>query len=448
MIDQKIIDKALELSPGTKYLVMGKHILGDTPALFSKHFAGSKALIVADKNTWKAAGADVYDAFVAEGVPVAKYIFPEEEFHPDDEFVQRMDRIVGEAGAIVVAVGSGVINDLCKISSFHHGQKYMVVATAASVDGYSSSGAVVNDADGAKINVETCAPLIVVGDTAVLADAPKEMTAAGYADLAAKVPAGAEWMIADIFGTEPIMPDAWHVMFDHLDELLAHPEKVAAGDPDAIGDLFIGLSLSGVAMQIAHSSRPASCSEHLFSHYLDMTHYRYKGKFQSHGFQVAVGTLTMCAFFDEFLKMDLSTLDVDKCVAAWPSLEQEQARALDIYKNFPVPRLGHTEITKKYNDAETVRAQLTRVKENWSSLKARIQGQVYSFDKMYSMFKTVGAPIGPEDIGLTRKQLKDMVPFVQLMRWRINLLDLAKRGGFYDSLVAKVFGKGGALQID
>ena len=166
------------------------------------------------------------------------------------------------------------------------------MATAASVDGYSSSGAVVSR-DGAKLNIETHAPLVILADVGVLAAAPKEMTAAGYADLAAKIPAGAEWMIADLFGTEPIIPAAWNVFMNDLDAMLADPEGVAAGKPEAIASLFAGLTLSGIAMQVAKSSRPASCTEHLFSHVLDMTHHRYNGKFQSHGFQVAIGTLTM-----------------------------------------------------------------------------------------------------------------------------------------------------------
>jgi glycerol-1-phosphate dehydrogenase [NAD(P)+] len=91
-----------------------------------------------------------------------------------------------------------------------------------------------------------------------------------------------------------------------LDEMLADPEKVGAGDPEAVAALFAGLTISGIAMQFAKSSRPASCSEHLFSHYLDMTHHRHNGKLQSHGFQVAVGTLTTCAMFDELFKMDLT----------------------------------------------------------------------------------------------------------------------------------------------
>ena len=281
----------------------------------------------------------------------------------------------------------------------------------------------------------------------MIAAAPKEMTAAGYADLAAKVPAGAEWMVADLMGTAPIKPDAWHVLQDYLDDLLSDPAGVAAGDPAAIADLFEGLTLSGFAMQAAQSSRPASCCDHLFSHILDMTHHRYKGKLQSHGFQVAIGTLTMCAVFDELFKLDLTKLDVDACVKAWPSLEQEQARAMEIFKDFPAPTLGYDNITKKYNDAETVRDQLTRVRDTWPEFKKKLQGQVYTFEKMRDLFKIAGAPYDPSMIGVTRGQLKDMFPIVQLMRHRMNVLDLAKRGMFYDQIVEPVFAPGGAWEI-
>ena len=200
-------------------------------------------------------------------------------------------------------------------------------------------------------------------------------------------------------------------------------------------------------MQAARSSRPASCTDHLFSHYLDMTEHRYKGKLQSHGFQVAIGTLTMCAFFDAFLEMDLSGLDIDACAAAWPSLEEEQARARRIFADFVDPELGVREITKKYGDKETVREQLRRVRDAWPELREKYRAQVWPFEKMQRCFAIVGAPTDPADIGVSRKMLRDMVPFTQLMRYRINLLDLAKRARIYDTLVDKVFGPGGVWEV-
>jgi len=441
------IQKALELASDTKVAYIGEGVLEKVSSVFKDCFPDRKAVLIYDCNTWKAAGERVCSMMENAGIPVEKFMIPDEKFHAEWKYVEMVDKVLDETGAIAVSVGSGVINDLCKLASHHHNQSYLSIATAASVDGYSSFGASITY-QGLKQTFECPAPLALIGDWDVIASAPAWMNAAGYADLAAKVPCGAEWMIADLFGTEPIIPNAWHVLQDCLDEILSNPEGVAAGDKKAIGQVFEGLFLSGIAMQAARSSRPASCTDHLFSHYLDMTAHRYKGELQSHGFQVAIGTLTMCAFFDEFLKLDLSKLDVDKCVADWPSLQQEQARAREIFKNFVNTELGAEQITVKYGDKETVRRQLTLVKENWEELKSKYRAQVYPFEKMQRMFRIVGAPADPSEIGVTRQMLKDMVPFTQLMRYRINLLDLAKRAQIYDLLVDKVFGKGGAWEAN
>lgn len=447
MISQEYLEKALALATDTKVFIMEDGALAKVPSVFRDNFPGRAAIVIADCNTWRVAGSTVYEKLGNAGVPVSRFLIPDEHFHAEWPYVEMVEAQVKSSGAIAVAVGSGVINDLCKLSSHHLGQSYLCVPTAASVDGYSSFGASISY-QGLKQTFECPAPLAIVADATVIAEAPKHMTAAGYADLAAKIPCGAEWMIADLFGTEPIIPEAWHVLQDVLDKVLSNPEAVAAGDRDAVSDLFIGLTLSGIAMQIARSSRPASCTDHLFSHYLDMTGHRYKGELQSHGFQVAIGTLTMCAFFDEFLKMDLTKIDVDRCVAAWPTLEQERRRALELFKDFVSPRLGYDSISVKYSDADAVRVQLTKVRDQWPELREKYRAQVYPFEKMRSLFKIVGAPSDPSEIGVTREQLKSLVPFTQLMRHRINLLDLAKRGMFYDELVEAVFGPEGAWKIN
>lgn len=468
------IGKALQIATDTKVFEMGRGASALAPAIFKECFPGRKAVIVADVNTWPVLGEKVWSMFVSEGIEVDKYIIDKKEFHAEWKYIEMVDSILDgdtekavriendpdhvEAAAedcfrapdssrpIAVSVGSGVINDLCKLASHHHGQPYLTLPTAASVDGYSSFGASISYHN-SKQTFSCPAPLAIVADIDVIAAAPAKMTAAGYADLAAKIPAGAEWMIADLFGTEPINPPAWHVLQDVIDDQLSNPEGTAQGDPDAIADLFEGLTLSGIAMQAAQSSRPASCCDHLFSHILDMTHYRFNGELQSHGFQVAIGTLTMCGIFDRFLEMDLTKLDVDRCVADWPALEQEQARAVEVFKGFPAPELGFEMITKKYDDAATVRRQLQTIKECWPEFREKLRAQVYPFEKMQALMKAAGAPADPADIGLTRQQIKDMLPKVQLLRARYNLLDLAKRGGFYDALVESLFSEGGAWEI-
>lgn len=475
MNSKERIAKALSISTDTKVFEMGQGAADVTPDIFRHCFPGRKAVIVADVHTWPILGERLYDLFGKAGIETDRYVIDKEVFHADWKYVEMTDHIVegdyeaakaveddsdhmetepeklfrepSEAYNVLISVGSGVINDLCKLASHHHGQSYVSVATAASVDGYSSFGASITYG-GAKQTFSCPAPVAIVADIDIIAAAPKEMTAAGYADLAAKIPAGAEWMIADFVGAEPIVPDAWHILQDYIDDFLADPDAVAAGDPQAIADVFEGLALSGFAMQAARSSRPASCCDHLFSHLLDMSGHRFNGQLQSHGFQVAIGTLAMCAVFDELFKQDIGGLDVEACVAAWPSLESEQKRALELFKGMSTPRLGYDSITSKYEGAQKVGEDLKRLVAEWPEFSRKLQGQMYSFAKMQDMLRRAGAPYKAEHVGLTNAQLRDMFPVVQLMRYRYNLLDLAKRGCFYDTIVDPLFAPGGAFEIN
>ena len=108
---------------------------------------------------------------------------------------------------------------------------------------------------------------------------------------------------------------------------------------------------------------------------------------------------------------------------------------LELFKDFPAPRLGYESITQKYSDAEGVRRELTLLKEQWPELKSKLQAQVWPYEKMKACFKTVGAPYEPEHIGVDAAWVSSVFPLVQLMRFRYNLLDIAKRGGFYDEIV-------------
>src|SRR5699024_8706987 len=100
----------------------------------------------------------------------------------------------------------------------------------------------------------------------------------GYAYLYAKIPAGADWILADALDVEPIDSHAWHTVQDGLEEALSNPEGVKEGNIHAVELLTEGLMLGGFAMQSSKSSRPASGAEHQFSHTWDMEHHTFKGE--------------------------------------------------------------------------------------------------------------------------------------------------------------------------
>lgn len=447
MSNNQLVARALAAATDTVAMEIGIDILDRVPSMFKEQFPEKRAIIVADENTWRVAGEVVYAYLQAAGVECDEpYIFTDPHLHAEWTFIEMLDERLSSTDAIAVAVGSGTINDLCKLCSYHQSRPYMCVATAASVDGYSSFGASVTYKN--MKQTFTCpAPKAILADVGVMVRAPKEMTAAGYADLAAKIPAGAEWIVADFVGSEPIHNEAWHIVQDGLKDALADPEGVAALRPEAIAPLVEGLMLSGFAMQAARSSRPASCTDHLFSHLWNMRNHTHNGVTPSHGFQVSVGTLFMCAMFDEAYKSDFTTLDVDKCVAAWPSLDEVRAYAEQLFAKESFAELGLTEITAKYNDKAEVRRQMQLLKANWPDLRARLQAQCLTYDEMYRSLSIVGAPTKPEDVGITREQMLADVPFVRHIRRRYSLLDLGLRAGTLNKWVDGIFGKGGIWEV-
>src|SRR5439155_23935228 len=183
---------------------------------------------------------------------------------------------------------SGTLNDLTKLAAHRLSRPYMVVATAASMDGYTAFGASIT-ANGSKQTFDCPAPRAVLADLDVISRAPAGMNASGYADLLAKIPAGADWTLADAIGVEAIQPEVWSTVQQHLHSWVDSPDAVARGEPDALRRLVNGLMMTGFAMQVACSSRPASGAEHKFSHLWDMQHHTDHGPAPSPGFKVGFG---------------------------------------------------------------------------------------------------------------------------------------------------------------
>ena len=325
----------------------------------------------------------------------------------------------------------------------------MVVATAASMDGYIAFGASITK-DGCKTTFPCTAPIAVVADVDIISKAPADMTASGYADLFAKVPAGADWIIADALGIEPIDPVAFSIAQDGLQEALANPEGARAGRPEDIAKLMEGLLLGGFAMQAyPKSSRPASGADHQFSHLLNMQNFVMpNGKAPSHGFQVALGTLASLFFYRELLNTQMEEIDVEACVKAWPDLAEQEAEALKMFEGTDFPTLGATEVKAKYTDRDGLRQELTTFKEKWPETRQRLEKQIISVEETMRRLRLVGAPTVPEDIGLSRQSMRENVLLAQKIRRRYTILDQALRMCKLDEWTATLFGKGGMWEMN
>lgn len=442
------VEYALAHATETKALRIGAGILPQTGELFKELFPGCRAIVIADPTTFKVAGSDVQKSLAAAGVALDEpHIFTAPDLHAEWTFVEELDAVLKNTDAIPVAVDSGTINDLTKLCSHHNNRRYMVVGTAASMDGYTSYGASITYKC-AKQTFSCPAPLGVLADTAIIAAAPKELTASGYADLFAKVPAGADWIISDALGIEPLDKRSFSIVQDGLHDALGDPEGIRKGTVETIEPLVEGLMLGGFAMQALQSSRPASGADHQFSHLWNMEHHTMAdGRTPSHGFQVSIGLLASLAYYDQFLKSDIAHLDVESAVAAWPEWDEAERYARELYAGTDFPEIGVVETRAKYIDKDHLRAQLNLLKNNWTEIKARLEKQLVSFNEASRRLRIVGAPTLPEDIGLTRERMRASVIRAQHIRRRFTILDVAVRTNMLEKWSDAIFGPGGVWEI-
>jgi len=443
------VESALQRTTDTKALVIGVDTLPQTAEMFKRLFPAGRALVVADSNTWRVAGKEVHRILAEAGIAQDEpHIFTDPKLYAEWTFVGELDGVLAATDAVPVAVGSGVINDLTKLCSHHNGRRYMVVGTAASMDGYTAYGASITK-DGNKQTFDCPAPLGMVLDPSISAAAPAKMSASGYADLIAKIPAGADWMLADAVGADKMDDFAFGLVQEGLKEALCDPAGVHAGNVAKVEQLAEGLLLSGFAMQATLSSRPASGAEHQFSHLWDMEHLRFNGASVSHGFKVGIGTLASTAFLEMLLDAPVETLDVEKCVAAWKSWEETERDIRAIFDNDPefVAR-GLKETRDKYVDQEGLREQLTRLKRAWPELRGRIRSQIIPFGEVHRRLELVGAPCEPEQIGISRARFRASFEKIPYMRSRYTVIDVAFRCGWMEEWLDRLFGKGGVWQVE
>jgi len=436
------IESALAAATDTRELRLGPGAIRATAEVFRPPyggFAGRPALVFADSNTFEAAGRSVLDVLRAAGLPVAEpVVLDDPDLHAHLDYAIRLEAILRQTDAIAVAVGSGTINDLAKLASHRAGRSYLVVATAASMDGYTSFGASITSAT-AKETFYCPAPRAVVADLDVIAAAPPELNAAGYADLLAKTTAGADWILADALGVEPVHRQAWSLVQDDLRQRVSDPEGVRHGDREAIANLTEGLLMGGFAMQAAASSRPASGAEHQFSHLWDMQDHRHEGRIPYHGYKVGIGTLASARLYEWLFAAGIENLDVGAAADAWPD-EAALERLIERTHASPTLRAyALQECRAKHLDRAALVRRLERLKAIWPELRPRLQAQLLPSETLRRMLRQVGAPVEPAEIGIDLPRFRRSHIEAQQIRRRYTVLDLATEAALLPAYLDRRF---------
>jgi glycerol-1-phosphate dehydrogenase [NAD(P)+] len=440
---RSLVDHALASASTTREVAVSRGALSDVGRLISENYPGRRPVIVADERTFEIAGREVQRAIEAAGIEAEEpIVLPgHPTLRPDMRHVQYIRAQFG-ADALPVAVGSGTINDLTKRASFEAGLPYIVVATAPSMDGYTASGAALV-ADGVKQTFECPAPEMVIADLDILRNAPSSMIASGYGDLVGKITAGADWILADALGIEPIIPDVWTMVQAPLRAMIADPERFFRGDVDAIEQLFQGLVITGLAIQAAGTTRTASGSEHQFSHLWEMRGLTHEGEVVSHGKKVALGTIVSETLYDRLLSCPIEDFDVESAVSTWPSWPDMERTIRDTHDHPMLEQKALEECGAKYVTPDELRSRLLQLKAAWPELKPRLREQLLPLSELRDMLATASCPTTPEQIGLTREQMRESYLAAGQIRRRYTVFDILLEAGLLHRFVDELFAPGG-----
>src|SRR5699024_1777372 len=159
------------------------------------------AFLVADKNTYEAAGRKVEKVLSDANLSYTTMIYKEDLLIPDEKSIGSITMAYDNTCDILIAIGSGTINDIVKFFSFKMNLSYYSIGTAPSMDGFISTAAAMTT-NNLKTTYITHVPEVFIGDLNVFSKAPMSMIAAGFGDIMGKYTCLQDWKMSSIVNDE------------------------------------------------------------------------------------------------------------------------------------------------------------------------------------------------------------------------------------------------------
>lgn len=410
----------------TKYFIYDTNAFDKITEILSSEVNGKTVNLIADKNTYLAAGKSVEKILENEGWNVHLTIIPEKDNEKpvcDDFTFANLNEILDDAD-VFLAVGSGVVNDLTKWISFERDAPYAVVATAASMNGYTAEN-VAPAINGVKSMIHARAPFAVFVDPEIIMSSPYELTSSGLGDLLAKPISTTDWVMNNKLFNERFCEECASVINEIEPLYFNNSEKLKTRDPEALEALVTGLMYTGFAMTMIGFSAPASGGEHLFSHTLDMMSSVDGIPHYFHGSQVGIGTIIAAALYERILSIDKPEIH------KMPEKIDEK-----FWGNISAS------IAEQYN-AKQEKLQIMRDKlssdDYWSELKSLLKNRARPAAKIAECLEKAAAARYFNDINCSTERALSAVLHSHEIRKRPTVIDLAWTLGVLPSAAEDIF---------
>ncbi len=273
-------------------IIVGHKTTEQIAELCNRVTSGTSALVVADKKTKKLSGNKIQKILKKEGYTVNEKIV-------SSATVNQVNKVINYAKKnkcdLMIGAGGGTVIDITKLASYELKNPFISVPTSAAHDGIASPRASLKHRKGS-VSKTAVSPLAILADTDVIHTAPYRMLASGCADVISNISAVMDWELAHRLKDEEFSSHAAVLAKTAAELLIDNSNDIRTNTEESAWYAVKAMIVSGVAMSVAGNTRPASGSEHMFSHMLDHLGKRIllKGKRSPlHGEQCGLGAIMM-----------------------------------------------------------------------------------------------------------------------------------------------------------
>ncbi len=357
-----------------------------------------KIFFVSDEKIWKNCHEFFPKDFLAE---ISEYLFLKNP-KADENNLKKINSAIKDCD-FILGFGSGTINDLCKYTSAQKNISYSIIPSALSMNGYLSKNASIT-ISGHKKTLSATLPKNVFCDFRILKSAPLTLAKAGVGDSLCFYSCWFDWYLSHkILGTE-FHEKPFLLLKDKMNFLVKNFYKFSFKDDEFLKLLSEILFISGYGMTIAKGSYPASQSEHMIAHTIDMKYPELSNK-NLHGAQIAVATMVSSRLQKNILLMkEIPNLfsdieDIDKFFGKKVAIECKKE---------------YEQKVEKIQNKNSV---------NWDEIKKDLKKIYFSEKKLREIFLHFKINTSPKSLGLSATQYQDCVRYSKFMRNRFTCLD-------------------------
>jgi len=382
-----------------------ENVLKDCGRILKENIGGQKLHAVFDQNTLKASDG-ILDILKEAGYTITTTAY----VNLKKATMEESERIIKESSDadLVLSIGTGSLNDICRYACFKIGKPFAIFATAPSMDGFLSQQAPLMD-HGFKLTFNAKAPQVLMADVNILAQSPTELKAAGLGDLIGKYTALADWRVSHLVTGEYYCPRIDSEMRKAVDAAVVLAKSGLGGTQDKgyAKSLMEALSLSGLMIYLAGCTRPASGAEHHLSHFWEMQYAANGWEQLYHGKKVGIATAVVADIYHNIAKLD--QIETRKTPLSEERLRPVFGKLYDMLMKENTP-----------NPIDQVDPEF--VKAHWQDIRQIVKDCVPDGEEIRNLLKSAGGEPDYRSAGIPEELGYNAPRFGHYARFRMTLL--------------------------